>query len=234
MNHPLFATLPTMEQHYLMQLDERYHFNFQQQRQLIESACDLAMWQLGPLEKWIDEEKVAKLQGKAQAKTLVADHLKKIQQEREKPTNYQDFNPDTRLPDKFQSLFVSSDTLMGRCPCPVEGEKTRCCNLKTLDVVQQCAFGCSYCSIQSFYNSHEIKVVENLSKRLQELQLDEDTWHIGTGQSSDSLLWGNDYGTLDALSILASRYPNLIIELKTKSKRSDYLSIDLPLNIVST
>ncbi|WP_320121621.1 spore photoproduct lyase family protein [uncultured Sphaerochaeta sp.] len=234
MNHPLFATLPIMEQHYLMQLDERYHFSFQQQRQLIESACDLAMWQLGPLEKWIDEEKVAKLQGKAQAKGLVADHLKKMQQEREKPTNYQDFNPDTRLPDKFQSLFVSSDTLMGRCPCPVEGEKTRCCNLKTLDVVQQCAFGCSYCSIQSFYNSHEIKVVENLSKRLQELQLDEDTWHIGTGQSSDSLLWGNDYGTLDALSILASRYPNLIMELKTKSKRSDYLSLDLPLNIVST
>src|SRR5690554_8114729 len=102
MNHPLFSTLPPVEQHYLMQLDERYHFSFQQQRQLIVSACDLAMWQLGPLEKWIDEEKVVKLQGKAQAKTLVADHLNKMQQEREKPTNYQDFNPDTRFPDKFQ------------------------------------------------------------------------------------------------------------------------------------
>jgi spore photoproduct lyase len=186
------------------------------------------------LQDWIDEENVATLQGKARTKTLIANHLLLMQQERGNPTNYQDFVPDTRLPDKYKSLFVSSDTLMGRCPCPVEGEKTRCCNLKTLDVVQQCAFGCSYCSIQSFYNKHEVKVVENLSNRLQELVLDEDTWHIGTGQSSDSLLWGNNYGTLDALAILASRYPNLIIELKTKSKRSDYLSLNLPLNIVST
>jgi spore photoproduct lyase len=234
MDHPLFATLPPEEQRYLTHLDERYHFSFQQQRQLIESACDLAMWQLGPLQDWIDEENVATLQGKARTKTLIANHLLLMQQERGNPTNYQDFVPDTRLPDKYKSLFVSSDTLMGRCPCPVEGEKTRCCNLKTLDVVQQCAFGCSYCSIQSFYNKHEVKVVENLSNRLQELVLDEDTWHIGTGQSSDSLLWGNNYGTLDALAILASRYPNLIIELKTKSKRSDYLSLNLPLNIVST
>ncbi|MXI86496.1 SPL family radical SAM protein [Sphaerochaeta halotolerans] len=234
MDHPLFETLPPEEQRYLTHLDERYHFSFQQQRQLIESACDLAMWQLGPLQDWIDEENVATLQGKARTKTLIANHLLLMQQERGNPTNYQDFVPDTRLPDKYKSLFVSSDTLMGRCPCPVEGEKTRCCNLKTLDVVQQCAFGCSYCSIQSFYNKHEVKVVENLSNRLQELVLDEDTWHIGTGQSSDSLLWGNNYGTLDALAILASRYPNLIIELKTKSKRSDYLSLNLPLNIVST
>lgn len=234
MDHPLFATLPPEEQRYLTHLDERYHFSFQQQRQLIESACDLAVWQLGPLQDWIDEENVATLQGKARTKTLIANHLLLMQQERGNPTNYQDFVPDTRLPDKYKSLFVSSDTLMGRCPCPVEGEKTRCCNLKTLDVVQQCAFGCSYCSIQSFYNKHEVKVVENLSNRLQELVLDEDTWHIGTGQSSDSLLWGNNYGTLDALAILASRYPNLIIELKTKSKRSDYLSLNLPLNIVST
>ncbi len=234
MDHSLFTTLPPEEQHYLTHLDECYHFSFQQQRQLIENASDLSMWQMGPLEDWIDEEKVVKIQGKTQTKALVANHLLRMQQERSKPTNYQDFNPDTRLPDKYQSLFVSSDTLMGRCPCPVEGEKTRCCNLKTLDVVQQCAFGCSYCSIQSFYNSHEIRVVKNLSKRLQEIELDEDTWHIGTGQSSDSLLWGNDYGTLDALSILAHRYPDLIIELKTKSKRSDYLSLNLPLNIVST
>ncbi|MGE4454519.1 MAG: radical SAM protein [Sphaerochaeta sp.] len=234
MDHPLFATLPTQEQDYLSQLEERYHFSYQQQRQLIESACDLLMWKMGPLQTWIDEAAVKHMQGKAQAKALCANHLALMQKEREKPTPYKDFHPETRLMDKYKSLFISANTLMGRCPCPVEGEKTRCCNLKTLDVVNQCAFGCSYCSIQSFYNSHEIQIVENLAQRLQELQLDEETWHIGTGQSSDSLLWGNDYGTLDALAILARRYPKLIIELKTKSKRSDYLDLSLPLNIVST
>lgn len=184
------------------------------------------MWDKGSIRRWIDEEISDRL--------LYSDHLKRMKKERSMPTTYHDFVPDERMPDKYKSLFVSADKLMGRCPCPVEGEKTRCCNLKTLDVVQQCAFGCSYCSIQSFYNSHEIRVVENLDQRLSSLQLEEGTWHIGTGQSSDSLLWGNDYGTLDALAAFASKNPNLIIELKTKSKRTDYLDIDLPLNMVPT
>ncbi|MGH0054220.1 MAG: SPL family radical SAM protein, partial [Sphaerochaetaceae bacterium] len=62
MNHPLFVSLPLHEQCYLKELDERYHFSFQQQRQLIESASDLAMWQLGPLRNWIDEESVSTIQ----------------------------------------------------------------------------------------------------------------------------------------------------------------------------
>ncbi|MGE4584252.1 MAG: radical SAM protein [Sphaerochaeta sp.] len=234
MDHPLFASLPPEEQAYLLQLDERYQFSFQQQRQLIESACDLAMWKAGSLKMWIDETSCEHVSGKKRAGALLSDHLQRMERERSMPTRYQDFEVEQRFTDKYRSLFVSTDKLMGRCPCPVDGEKTRCCNLKTLDVVQQCAFGCSYCSIQSFYNSHEIRVVKNLSQRLQDLELPEETWHIGTGQSSDSLLWGNDYGTLDALSHLARRYPELIIELKTKSHRSDYLKLDLPMNMVST
>lgn len=234
MEHPLFASLPYSEQTYLADLDSRYHFSFQQQRQLIESCADLAMWKLGPMRGWIDEQAVQHLDGKQRSQALLADHHKRMQAERTKPTSYSDFHPTERLPDKYRSLFISSNTLMGRCPCPVEGEKTRCCNLKTLDVVQQCAFGCSYCSIQSFYNSHEIKVVQNLKQRLGELVLQDDCWHIGTGQSSDSLLWGNDYGTLEALALLAERHPSLIIELKTKSHRSDYLQLKLPLNLIST
>lgn len=234
MEHPLFAHLPLSEQHYLTDLDSRYHFSYQQQRQLVESCADLAMWKLGPLKRWMDEDGCSHMAGKHRSQALLADHLRRMEAERVKPTSYSDFFPSERLADTYQSLFVSSSTLMGRCPCPVDGEKTRCCNLKTLDAVQQCAFGCSYCSIQSFYNSHEIKVVQNLKQRLGELVLDQDCWHIGTGQSSDSLLWGNDYGTLDALALLAQRYPSLIIELKTKSHRSDYLKLNLPLNIVST
>lgn len=40
--------------------------------------------------------------------------------------------------------------------CPVASEKTRCCNLLTLDAVESCGFDCSYCSIQSFYNQNTI------------------------------------------------------------------------------
>jgi spore photoproduct lyase len=226
MEHPLFSALPSEDQAYLSGLFARKRFSYQEQRQIIENACDVRMWSKGSISEWIDEGKPDRL--------LYSDHLKRMKEERSMPTPYHDFIPDERMPDKYKSLFVSSDTLMGRCPCPVEGEKTRCCNLKTLDVVQQCAFGCSYCSIQSFYNSHEIRVVENLDQRLSSLQLEEGTWHIGTGQSSDSLLWGNEYGTLDALAAFARKHPNLIIELKTKSKRTDYLDLDLPANMVPT
>lgn len=234
MEHPLFTTLPQEEQDYILQLDQMYHFSFQEQRQLIETACDLIQWKKGPLSAWMDASSDIKLQGRQRTKQLVNNLLFKVEQERKKPTDYEDFFPAERLMDKYKSMIVTKDKIMGRCPCPVEGEKTRCCNLKTLDAVFQCAFGCSYCSIQSFYHSHEIQVVENLKQRLEVLQLEKDTWHIGTGQSSDSLLWGNDYGTLDALIVLANRYPDTIIELKTKSHRSDWMEMELPKNIVAT
>lgn len=234
MEHPLFDTLPPEEKEYLQHLDETYRFSYQEQRQLMETASDLLQWQKGPLSAWIDEQKAQKAQGSRRAKTLVRDLLRRVDAERTAPTDYADFHPAVRLPDKYRSTIVSTDKLMGRCPCPVEGEKTRCCNLKTLDAVQQCAFGCSYCSIQSFYNSHEIRVVGNLGQRLEQLRLDPDTWHLGTGQSSDSLLWGNDFGTLDALKTLAERYPETIIELKTKSRRTDWTEMELPKNIVAT
>jgi spore photoproduct lyase len=59
-------------------------------------------------------------------------------------------------------------------------------------------------------------------------------WHIGTGQSSDSLAWGDDHGTLAALRILARRYPEKVIELKTKSARTDWITDDWPRNIIAT
>ena len=34
--------------------------------------------------------------------------------------------------------------------CPVASEKTVCCNLMTIDAIQGCSLGCSYCSIQTF------------------------------------------------------------------------------------
>ncbi len=234
MEHPLFPSLPQSEQAYLHDLHAKYRFSFQEQRLVIETASDLLQWKMGPIARWIDEERVSTLQGKRRTKALVATLLEQVREERKRPTDYADFFPTEPLPEKSQRVIVHTEKIMGRCPCPVEGEKTRCCNLKTLDAIQGCALGCSYCSIQSFYTKGQIKVVGNLRQRLEELSLDESTWHIGTGQSSDSLVWGNDFGTLDALASLARRYPQTIIELKTKSHRTDWLAMDLSPNIVAT
>lgn len=213
------------------------HLSFQQKRILKEEAQDLLLWggkQIIDLMPPVEE--FSKLQ-KNQAKKIFNNVIEKISLLRKAPTDYSDFNPifdfnsskPTIMPD-----FQAPDRIIGNCPCPKDGELTRCCNLKTLDAVQQCGFACAYCSIQSFYANDQIKVVSNLEDYLDNLKLDENVWHIGTGQSSDSLLLSDDYGTLSALGKFANKNPNLVIELKTKSARTDWLSLNLPKNIVAT
>jgi spore photoproduct lyase len=102
--------------------------------------------------------------------------------------------------------------------------------------VENCGFDCSYCSIQSFYHGDEVRFDRRFADKLQRLQLDPNrTYHIGTGQSSDSLMWGNQAGILDALVDFAEANPNVILELKTKSRNISYLlKHSIPPNILCT
>ena len=213
--------------------------SFQQRRMLREEAMDLELWNLpgrnGDIRTiWPEEYDRSSKNEVRRIFTRVMAHLSEL---RKSPVDYSTFNPDYdfrgRKPD-INTDFLSPDRIMGRCPCPRDGEQTRCCNLKTLDAVQQCAFACAYCSIQSFYSQNEIRVLSDLKQHLDNMVLEEETWHIGTGQSSDSLLLGDDYGTLTALKAFAEKHPDVIVELKTKSARTDWISMDLPRNIVST
>jgi len=216
------------------ELDQLYHLSYQEKLQLSQIQSDLIMWQEGPLASYYDKEKLQRASSGKRAKLLLSEIRTNVDSLRREPTDYEDFIAPAIPMDKYKSIFTTEEKILGRCPCPTDGELTRCCNLRTLDAVQQCAFACSYCAVQSFYNQNEIRVVGNLAQRMETLQLDEDIWHIGTGQSSDSLLWGNDFKTLDALGILARRYPNLVIELKTKCARTDWIGMGLPRNIIAT
>ena len=212
--------------------------SFQQRRMLREEALDLALWGLPGLEDisyvWPSDYDRT---NKNEVRRIFSSVMARLAEIRKTPVDYSTFNPDYdfrgRKPD-INTDFLSPDRIMGRCPCPRDGEQTRCCNLKTLDAVQQCAFACAYCSIQSFYSQNEVRVLSDLKQHLENMVLEEGTWHIGTGQSSDSLLLGDDYGTLTALKAFAQIHPEVIIELKTKSARTDWIALDLPRNIVST
>ena len=117
--------------------------------------------------------------------------------------------------------------------CPVASEKTVCCNLRTIDVVQGCGLGCSYCSIQTFYEGGTIAVEDNLTDKLAAIELDPNkNYHIGSGQSSDSLALGNKNGILDAQLEFARNNLNIILEFKTKSKNVNHLlQAPVPSNI---
>ncbi len=96
-----------------------------------------------------------------------------------------------------------------------------------------CSFGCSYCTIQTFY-PEQAEIAADLAGRLRGIELDPELFfHIGTGQSSDSLVWGNRNGILDSLCDFAGRHPNVLLELKTKSDNVSYLlEREVPENLV--
>ena len=125
---------------------------------------------------------------------------------------------------------------LGLGRCPVASPRTLCCNLQTLDAVDNCGYGCSYCSIQSFFDGKQISFDSGFADKLKKLTLDPDKiYHIGTGQSSDSLMWGNSHGTLDAVIEFADTHPNVILELKTKSANVNHLlRAKAPKNILCT
>ena len=111
--------------------------------------------------------------------------------------------------------------------CPVASEKTVCCNLRTIDAVENCVFGCSYCTVQTFYTG-DVVFDRDFAEKLGKLDIDpEKFYHFGTGQASDSLAWGNKNGILDALCEFAVNHPNVLLEFKTKSDNVRYF-IDNP------
>ncbi|MCF6282558.1 MAG: hypothetical protein L3J28_10200, partial [Candidatus Polarisedimenticolaceae bacterium] len=213
-----------------------YQFTQQELRQLVEISIDLNQWGETPLQAiWptIPENHPSPKERKRHLITTIKSVWQRL---KDQPTRYTD-SPVSPATTEYR-IKSSSDnkSQLGLGYCPVASEKTRCCNLLTLDAVDNCGFDCSYCSIQSFYHDNQVNFDSHFAEKLQALEIDpERHYHIGTGQSSDSLMWGNRHGLLDALFDFARRHPNVILELKTKSKNISYLlQNDIPANILCT
>ncbi|MCR5732921.1 MAG: DNA photolyase [Sphaerochaetaceae bacterium] len=219
----------------LLSLVDNYQLTDSQTLELLKDEADLELWQETSALDIFDYPLIDSRQGKRKAEELMKELRSYTHNLRYSPTDYSTFNPPKIIRAKSEEEVFTDDSirLMGKCPCPVDGEKTRCCKLTTLDAVSQCAFGCSYCSVQSFYSKNKIGVVSNLSDRLKCIDT-EGIWHIGTGQASDSLLLGDSHGTLSALCEFALSHPDIVIELKSKSPRRDFMKMEFPRNMVFT
>ena len=224
----VFLKLPHETQVFIKEKAFNLKFSFSEIKQIIEIARDLDMW---------GEKNLIEIFPSHEQKKVVVSRLKKIYNElRSKPNSYDDFTlKNIPQEQKFNFKTEVKDGL-GLGLCPVASEKTRCCNLLTLDAVESCGFDCSYCSIQSFYNQNTITFDSGFKDKLLKLELDKNkTYHIGTGQASDSLLFGNREGVLDALFDFARENPNVILEFKTKSDNIKYLlENEVPNNILCT
>jgi spore photoproduct lyase len=226
--------LPLKEKKFLEEITDIFHLSFQDRKQLIDIAIDLDMWQEKNISEIWDETLYSNLQGKKLKQALIAlvkNHYEKLKSQ---PSIYTKTKPSIKAIKP--KLIVEQKDNLGFGLCPVASPKTRCCNLLTLDAVESCGFDCSYCSIQSFYNGNKILFDDKLKEKLEKIELDPDEfYHIGTGQSSDSLMWGNYNGILDDLVDFAKKYPNVMLEFKTKSDNISYfLDKKLPPNLLFT
>jgi len=208
----------------------RYRFTHQELKQLIDMALDFRMWD----EDGIGSCLKGDFKSGKEAFRSVKDRwteLKTI------PKSYKDFKGSSgQTAGGGKSLVPISRDRPGFGRCPVASEKTRCCNLLTLDAVEGCGYDCSYCSIRYFYDGDSIGIDENFIDKIEALEIDPlKTYHIGTGQSSDSLMWGNKAGILDALLDFADQHPNVILELKTKSDNiAHLLNRNVPANVLTS
>lgn len=210
--------------------------SYQDIKQLIDIALDLESWDEKSLEHYWPTTQKTKLKGK-DLKTYLMNSIKeawfKLKLE---PTDYSNFKSTSDFKrDDIKFVDIKDDrTILG--DCPVASEKTRCCNLKTLDSVINCGYDCSYCTIQSFYKGGKVLFEKKLKEKLDKIELDPNKkYHIGTGQSSDSLMWGNREDNLKLLFDFAKKHTNIILELKTKSNNIKYLlENEVPKNIICT
>lgn len=143
--------------------------------------------------------------------------------------------PETAPREELPRPTYQEKELKGRIfkLCPAASEKAVCCNLKVLSIVENCAMACSYCVLQTHYDEPVIAMPVNLKEKLAEIELNPaKRYRIGTGEYSDSLLWGNKNGILEDLAAFAARHPNIILELKTKSANIGWvLENEVPPNL---
>ncbi len=223
-----YSKLPQDEQKFIEELAFKQRFSHQELLQIINMARDLEMWNEAPVSKIFSDH--------PSRKVAFAKLKKKYEAIRNAPNSYEDFELKNIPKEQKYTFKTEAKEGFGLGLCPVASEKTRCCNLLTLDAVESCGFDCSYCSIQSFYNQNTITFDATFTQKLLNLQLDPNkTYHIGTGQASDSLMFGNREGILDALFEFARKNPNVILEFKTKSENIKYLLENaVPKNIFCT
>ncbi|NLO17493.1 MAG: hypothetical protein GX118_04815 [Arcobacter butzleri] len=219
-----------------MSIIDKYPFSVAQKQILDTIQTDFAMWNEKSLEELFPYELTSKYKDKDLLKRVVKHYEEIWQGLKNTPLNYNNFQNISYDNKRKISFSPYKSDSFGFGSCPVASINTRCCNLLTLDAVQSCGFDCSYCAIQSFYNENKIGYDEEFTQKLKNLKLDpNETYHIGTGQSSDSLMWGDKFGTLSALFEFARQNPNVILEFKTKSDNIKFLlENDVPRNIIVT
>ena len=219
----IYSSLTLQNKDDLVELGSKYNFSYQELRQLMIISADFSMWKEKSIRQCVSEIEES-LGPKADKSAILSAVKREWNSLKSAKIKYESTGDQIKSRPKPRKVTLSDSENEVFGMCPVASEKTVCCNLMTIDAVQGCSLGCSYCSIQTFYTDGQISVDKNLAEKLAKIPLDPNKkYHIGSGQSSDSLAIGNREGVLDAQLNFARNNPNIILEFKTKSNNIDYL-----------
>ena len=222
-NDSIYSSLKLQNKDYLVELGSKYNYSYQELRQLMIISADFSMWKEKSISECVSEIEQS-LGPKVDKRAVLSEVKREWNSLKSAKINYEPKGDRIKSRPKPRKVTLSDSKNEVFGMCPVASEKTVCCNLMTIDAVQGCSLGCSYCSIQTFYTDGKISVDKNLAEKLAKIPLDPNKkYHIGSGQSSDSLAIGNREGVLDAQLNFARNNPNIILEFKTKSNNIDYL-----------
>lgn len=214
-------------------MEREFGFSFQQLKRLGDWLLDAAAWGEAEFRASLDADLAAPIPGHARQQ---GEHLFRRWQAAHaalaaRPKAY----PADPGKEKLPAHRFTDKELKGRIfrLCPAASERAVCCNLKVLNIVDNCAMACSYCVLQNHYDEAVVAVPTNLKAKLAEVELNPSKrYRIGTGEYSDSLLWGNRNNILADLCDFARANPNAVIELKTKSANVAWiLENDIPANV---
>ncbi|KAA3615967.1 MAG: hypothetical protein DWQ05_09375 [Calditrichaeota bacterium] len=229
-------TLSSEHQDFIEKLAFTLRFTQQELRQIVEIQRDLSMWGEDDLSAFFKLRKIDisdfTPDKKKEVLTFLFEHVNSLRHSAK--TYPQDGLKRPKKREKSKITQVESEKKIHGM-CPVASPRTVCCNLRTIDAVENCVFGCSYCTIQTFY-SPQVTFDKGIKEKLRAIELDpEKKYHFGTGQSSDSLAWGDRFDNLQALCGWAADNPNILLEFKTKSDNVQYfVENEVPPNILCT
>jgi len=122
-------------------------------------------------------------------------------------------------------------------PCPGTAESYRCCNYLVINESTNCPIDCTYCILQTYINNPVITVYTNVDLIISELQAlsrlnSKRILRVGTGELTDSLALDPITGLSHKLIQNLPAFPNLLLELKSKTDHIDHLLSESPERVV--
>lgn len=113
-------------------------------------------------------------------------------------------------------------------PCPGTDTNYRCCNYLVINETTNCPIDCTYCILQGYINNPAITIYTNTQKITDEITAvaglnPQRILRIGTGELTDSLALDRITRLSELLIDKIQQFPNLLLELKSKTDNIDHL-----------